>query len=339
MKKSTIYDVAKMAGVSPGTISRHLNGYELRDYNKIKVEQAIEELGFKENIIAKGLKSHRSMTVAVLIPELTGLFSLDILKAIDLVLEEKGYTLIISDYERDPERLKQRLKIFEQRSIDGLIIFPLSHGDSCLEEMQRYLRNETPIICLSDKIKDLPCDYIHGGNRMASYNAIEELINKGHRNIRIVTGRRGTMVTNERMEGCREAFRKYGIPESEYSILWTDYTMNNARDIVLEELKRNPPTAVYCTSYYLTMGCVLALNKSDLQLGEDVSLIGHDYYPGIEIITPALTTVEHDLEKMGSTAGKLLLKRIENGNPTEPEDIEIPMSLNIRKSVKDLKSI
>lgn len=103
MKKSTIYDVAKIAGVSPGTVSRHLNGYELRVYNKIKVEQTIEVLGFKENIIAKRLKSHRSMTVAVLLPELTGLFSLDILKTIDLVLEEKGYTLIISDYERETQ--------------------------------------------------------------------------------------------------------------------------------------------------------------------------------------------------------------------------------------------
>jgi LacI family transcriptional regulator len=325
-----------MAGVSPGTISRYLNGYELREYNRIKVVQAIETLGFEENIIAKGLKSNRSMTVAVLIPELTGLFSLEILKAIDLVLEEKGYTLIISDYERDSERLKQRLKVFEQRAIDGLIIFPLSYGEACLEDLNRYIKNDIPVICMSDKIRNLSCDYIHGGNRQASFEAIEELILKGHRNIRIVTGRQGTMVTNERLEGCRHAFKKHMRTLNEDLIIWTDYTMKDARDKVLNELKTNPPTAIYCTSYYLTMGTVLALNQTDLKLGKDLSMIGHDYYPGTEIINPPLTTVEHNLEDMGRKAGRLLLKRIEKGIPIEPEDIEIPMTLNIRESVADI---
>lgn len=338
MKKQTIYDVASMADVSPGTVSRYLNGYELRDYNRKKVEATIEALGFEENILAKGLKSNKSMTIAVLLPELTGLFSLDILKALDRILGRNNYTMVIADYEKDSDLLSNRINIFRRRSIDGLIIFPLSFGDSCLESLRHCAADGIPVICMSDKIRNFPCDYIHGGNRAASRSAVENLLQNGHSNVRIVTGRPNTFVTNERLKGVEEAFATFNIPRNDKQIIWTDYTMNNARDFVLKELEEDPPTAFYCTSYYLTMGAVLAINKTDFRLGKDISLIGHDYYPGIEVITPSLTTVEHDLERLGTEAGRLMLTRIDKGIPQEPLDIEVPMSLNVRDSVFDITS-
>ncbi len=336
MGNPTIYDVAALAGVSPGTVSRYMNGYELREYNRVKVAKAIEDLGFEENLIAKGLKSNRSMAIAVLLPELRGLFSFDILKNLEMVLEEKDYTMMISDYESDSVRLAQRLDHFRRRSIDGLILFPLANGDSCLNSLEEYRDAGIPVVSMSDRIRGFSCDYIHGGNRFVSFQAVDHLLSRGHRNIRIVTGRRETGVTEERMEGCREAFLKHGLSAGDMHIIWTDYTMEDALSKIGESLASDLPTALYCTSYYITMGAVLAVNGSKYQLGTDVSLIGHDYFAGTEIVSPALTTVEHDLESLGREAGLLMMDRIGNGIPDEYLEIEIPMKLNIRESVRAL---
>ena len=331
---STVHDVAKRAGVSVGTVSRFLNGYKLRVHNALKVEQAIRELDFKENLLAKGLKGNRSLTIAVLIPNLTGLFSFEIIKAIENVVEEQGYSLVIGDYEYSRERLCMKLENLGKRSVDGLILFPLSYGEDCRELLEEYRRRGVPVILMDDRIPGFQTDIIVGDQATASFRAVEHLIHNGHRYIAVITGRKETNVTQERLTGSREAFRTYSIPEENLNIVWCDYTLAGAESVIKKLFEApDPPTGLYCTSYYITLGAVRALRALGKSFPGDISLVGHDRFSATEVIEPQLTVVEFNLERHGQEAGNLMMKRL-SGDATEfPQEIKIQMKLSLGRSV------
>ena len=226
---STVHDVAKRAGVSVGTVSRFLNGHKLRMHNALKVERAIRELDFTENLLAKGLKGNRSLTIAVLIPNLTGLFSFEIIKAMENVVEEQGYSLVIGDYEYSPQRLCKKLENLGRRSVDGLILFPLSYGELCRGILEQYRHRGIPVILMDDRIPEFQTDIVAGDQITASFRAVEHLVHNGHRLIAVVTGRKETNVTQERIIGSQEAFKTYGIPQGNLKIVWCDYTLSGRR--------------------------------------------------------------------------------------------------------------
>jgi LacI family transcriptional regulator len=330
----TVQDVAKRAGVSVGTVSRFLNGYKLRKLNAVKVEQAIRELDFKENLFAKGLKGNRSLTIAVLIPNLTGLFSFEIIKAIENVVEAQGYSLVIGDYEYSSERLCKKLENLGKRSVDGLILFPLSYGESCRDALRRFTREGIPVILMDDRIQNFQTDIIVGDQTTASFRAVEHLIHNGHRSIAVVTGRRETNVTQERLAGSREAFRTYSLPEEDLHVVWCDYTLRGAESAVRKLYGQpKPPTALYCTSYYITLGAVRALRALKLSIPADVSLVGHDRFSATEIIDPPLTVVEFNLQRHGQAAGDLMMRRLRGDQEGFPQEIKIQMKLSVGRSV------
>ncbi len=336
----TVQDVAKRAGVSVGTVSRFLNGYKLRKSNALKVEQAIRELDFKENLFAKGLKGNRSLTIAVLIPNLTGLFSFEIIKAIENVVEEQGYSLVIGDYEHSSERLRKKLENLGKRSVDGLILFPLSYGESCRDILEEFTRERIPVILMDDRVEGFETDIIVGDQTTASFRALEHLIHNGHRSLAVVTGRRETNVTQERLHGSREAFRTYSLPEEDLRIVWCDYTMHGAETAVGElYAKSKAPTALYCTSYYITLGAVRALRSLELSIPTDISLVGHDRFSATEIIEPPLTIVEFNLKRHGQAAGDLMMKRLRGDLEGFPQEIKIQMKLSVGRSVAPPKTV
>jgi LacI family transcriptional regulator len=331
---STVHDVAKRAGVSVGTVSRFLNGHKLRAHNALKVEQAIRELDFTENLLAKGLKGNRSLTIAVLIPNLTGLFSFEIIKAMENVVEEQGYSLVIGDYEQSPQRLCKKLENLGRRSVDGLILFPLSYGEECREILEQYKHRGIPVILMDDRIPEFQTDIVSGDQSTASFRAVEHLIHNGHRSIAVITGRKQTNVTQERLTGCREAFRTYSIPEHQLNVVWCDYTLSGAEAVIKNLFESpTPPSGLYCTSYYITLGAVRAGKALGKTIPRDISLVGHDRFSATEVIEPQLTVVEFNLERHGREAGNLMMRRLRGDREDYPQEIKIQMKLSMGESV------
>ncbi|HCS74932.1 MAG TPA: LacI family transcriptional regulator, partial [Clostridiales bacterium] len=187
------------------TVSRYLNGYKLREPNRIRIEEAINELGFRENFIAKGLKTNRSMTIGVVLASLTDLFATSVITAAERVLAQDNYSIIVCDFESCQEKLEQKLHFLKSRSVDGLILFPSSCAVSAV--LQEYLDDSIPVVIVNDDMPGFDTDKITVDNANASFRAVEYLIHQNHRDIAIINGDQGTYTGRERYKGYLEAMQ------------------------------------------------------------------------------------------------------------------------------------
>ena len=333
----TVLDVAKKAGVAVGTVSRYLNGYQLREKNRLKVEQAIKALGFKENVIAKSLRGKRSMTIAVLIPNYLTLFFMAVTKMLAQILEEYSYSLLLCDFDYDSRKLQEKLRFAKDRFVDGLIFFSSNIADENLLMLQEFLDDTTPVVLIEQSLPGLETDVIMVDNAHASFRAVEQLILHNHTRIAIVNGKEEVYVFGERLKGYKQAMQTYNLPVDEQWIV-SEWFAETGEYTTIKNLfaSSTPPTAIYATHFHATIGTVMALHKLHLRIPEDVSLIGFDYFDLIDAIEPPLTMVEQPIDKIAQTAAELILKRIKGDYTDFPQTITLDTKMLVRDSTRKI---
>jgi len=331
----TVRDVAKRAGVAVGTVSRYLNGYQLRKENRFKVEQAIKELGFKENVIAKSLKRNRSMTIAVLIPNYLTLFFMAVTKMLEQIFERHNYSLLLCDFNYDPRKLQEKLQFVKDRFVDGLIFFSSNIEEKNLRMLQEFLDDNIPVVLIEQPIPDLETDVIMVDNAHASFRAVEQLILHNHTRIAIVNGKEEVYVFGERFKGYKQAMHTYNLTVDERWVV-SEWFAEAGEYTAIKNLFASsiPPTAIYATHFHATIGTVMALHKLHLRIPADVSLIGFDHFDLIDAIEPPLTLVEQPLGRIAQTAAELLLKRIKEDYTDFPQTIMLETTILIRDSTR-----
>lgn len=331
---STIRDVAKRAGVALGTVSRYLNGCRLREDNKLKIEKAILELGFKENIIAKGLKNNRSMTIGVVIGSITDIFSTSIVSAVERVLEKENYSVILCDYEGKDDKLEWKLQFLLNRSVDGLILFAGDKSPGILEE---YYKNGIPVVVLDHILPEAGVDTVLADNANASFRAAERLIHSGHKRIAIINGPENSYVSKERYRGFLEALNLYNLNPDSLLVKSGGFSSQGGYCAALELLKHDfPPTALYITNYYMTLGAMMAINELNIKIPDELSVIGFDHFELSDVIKPALTVIEQPVNEIGEIAGRIILKRLKGNYAGFPETHCIKTRMLVRDSIADI---
>jgi LacI family transcriptional regulator len=331
----TIRDVAKRANVSLGTVSRYLNGYRLREHNRIRIEEAIRELGFRENFLAKGLKTNRSMTIGVVLASLTDLFATSVITAAEGILAEDNYSIVVCDFQASQEKLEQKLRFLKARSIDGLILFP----GSCeaADALREYLDDGIPVVIVNDDMPGLETDKVTVDNASASFRAVEWLIHQNHRDIAIINGDQNTYTGRERYKGYLEALKTYDIqPRDEY-ITFGHFSNRGGYEAAKKLLDLpDPPTAIYTTNYYMTFGAVIAINEAKLRIPEDISFIGFDHFDLSDVINPPLTVVEQPTDKLGELAARTVLRRVKGDYQDFPMQLGVNTRMIMKESVRTL---
>lgn len=300
--------------------------------NRESIAQAISDLGFHVNEIARGLKTSRTMTVGVLIPDLENVFCTSIVAHIENTLQRAGYSSLICDYREDVALEREKLEFLAKKSVDGFIYMPLGNQEDIIA---RLLARSLPVILIDRPLPGLACDTVLVDNLNAAYGAIEHLINHGHRRIGIIAGPPGIYTAQERLKGYRRVHEDFDLPIADDLILEGDYSLESGYRLMGQLLQRaDPPTAVFVTNYEMTLGAIMALNESPIRVPDELSIIGFDNQQLARIVKPALTIVVQPIQAIGETAATLLMKRLRDDRTGFPVIQRLKTSLVLGDSVR-----
>lgn len=268
---ATIKDIAEKTGLGLATISSFINGGNVREYNRVKIEEAIKELSYEVNEVARGLKTNKSKMIGVIIPELSNIFSTEIIIGIEDILRSHGYATIVCDCRTDKRLEREAAEFLYRRRVDGIITMPVSQTG---EHLKAFEKAKKPIVLIDRIIEGLKCDTVLVDNRLAIKGALDELMIKGHTKIGFISGPKDIFTAKERLAGYFQGLEEAGIAINEKLIHYGDYTILGGVQGVKTLAHRNPEmTAFIVSNYEMTMGAVIAMNELGIKVPDDLSMI------------------------------------------------------------------
>lgn len=311
---ATMKDIARRTGLGLATISSYFNGGNVREKNRIKIEEAIEELHYEVNEVARGLKTNATRTIGVVIPELNNTFCAEIITGMEDILRSHGYATIVCDCRTDKKLEQEAVEFLTRRRVDGIINMPVDEEGN---HLKRFQKTGKPIVLIDRKIQGINCDSVLVDNKKAAEDAVRYFIERGHRNIGIIGGPEEVFTAQERMAGYYKALESAGIPVSESLIWHGDYTIQGGVR-GLEELVQNNPemTAVFVTNYEMTMGAMIGVNELGIRIPEQLSMIGFDNLQFARACNPKLTIVAQPTDGIAREVAKVMLNHLENAGET-----------------------
>ncbi|MDN6967676.1 LacI family transcriptional regulator [Oenococcus sp. UCMA 17063] len=315
-KTATMKDVAKYAGLSVGTVSKYINGGDVKEKNKNKLDKAIHKLNFHVNNLARGLKNGRSKTIGVLIPSLDNYFCTNLVEHIENKLSEYGYGLLVSDYQDDSALEQKRLNSLAARMVEGIVVVPsfkAGFNENIINSSQ------IPIVFVDRVFSQAHCDAVVIDNVSISQKVTDYLLDKGHQRIAIILGPDSISTSKERKQGFIKAMNDSQVEIIPEYVSSGHYSINHGFHATLDFLKLpRRPTAIFATSFDLTLGMLKAINQKGISIPTDISVIGFDNLLFLSVFNPTLTIVEQPMQEISDKVVELLLKRINTKNSFNP---------------------
>lgn len=339
--KVTIKDIAKETGLSLATISKYLNHKKIQEKNRLRIEEAIEHLGYKPNRTAQVLRSKRTMTVAILISDLGNYFWGAVISSITQFFVKYGYTVITCSFYYDAQKETEVIQDLIVRNIDGVVMLPYNTMDDHYILLQK---ENIPVVVLDQTPGSLsrhPVDYVTSDNYNGGLLLGRYLLGKGHKNIHILDAADYSSTVPQRIQGFRDAYKKAGthsISVSEPILFQTNQKVINLGKKHFQHMmeSKEPPTAVFFTNYLSAIGGLMEANISGLSIPEDLSVITFDDDPLFGSMYPPVTSVSQDMVQIGRKASEILYRRMQGDYGDFPASPCIGVHFCERQSVRDL---
>lgn len=337
LKTPTMYDVAKLAGVSQPTVSRVLNHNEttvqISDETRQRVLAAIQELGYRPNAVARSLRTQRTQTVALLIADLSNGFYHPIARAIQDVARQHDYEVLISNSDHIYENEKHFCEIVLSRGVDGVIMVPIHLTN---EDLDHYVsQTHIPFVVLAEYIVHPDIDVVFVNDERATYEATRWLISDcGHRSIGFVGVPDTYPPGPRRLTGFKRAMNEAGLSIDErFVTLDGDFTLEGGTRIAHTLIEMGElPSALVVINDLMAIGMILTLQDAGYSIPGDVAILGFDDIPEATIVRPTLTTIAQDPRDIGQKLAQALFERIENPNIPERRVFESSFKLITRQS-------
>lgn len=313
---ATIKDVARMAGVSISTVSKYLNGGNVRPEYAEPVRKAIAELDYHANPYARSLRTVPSRSIGVLLPTLTVSFFGHIVSALDRTLRAGGYHTVICCYDSDHGLERDYLTFLLNNGIDGLIYMPEYLSAEEFSELTQ--KSTIPVVQVDRVIQGVSTDAVVSTNAESVYDAVTHLYEQGHRRIALITGQSYISTAKERLVGYLRALSDHDISYDASLVFVGDYTFATGYQNFQAMLKLpDPPTAVCCVNYDITVGVIAAVQEYSNLSQNSIAVFGYDCVDVCGIMTPTIPVVRQPEEEMGRLAGTYLMERLSgfNGPP------------------------
>jgi LacI family transcriptional regulator len=317
----TLRDVARAARVHPGTVSRALNPETrglVNDDTAERVLRAAAELGYRPNPIARGLKTNRSFTVGVLVPDLTNPLFPPIVRGIEDRLGAAGYTSLIANTDNDPDRERQDFDAMRARQVDGFI--------TATARLDREFVAETaelpqPIVLVNRRLEDESLPAVTVDDRAGTRMAVEHVVALGHRRIAHLGGPQALSTGHQRHLGFREAMVAAGLEVDDGAVRFAHAFTEAAGARACRELLDGVAgvTAIVAANDLLALGCYDVLAERGMRCPDALSVVGFNDMPFADRFDPPLTTVRIPHREIGVAAANILLERLGGGDGAAPQ--------------------
>jgi LacI family transcriptional regulator len=324
---STMRQVAELAGVSAKTVSRVMNHdrYVSTGVRK-RVEEAIAELKYVPNVLARTFRSGRDAAIGVAIPDLSDPFFATLTREIEQIARSRGVAVFITSLGKDGADERGRVEALLGRQLTGLITTPVSADQSYLAHWQ----DRTTIVFIDRSPTKLTGDSVVEDDRGGAYTATAHLLAHGHRRVGFIGDSAATVTTARRLAGYRAALADAGIVPDERIIVLGPNSEAEAGAAVIGLLARaEPPTALFSSNAWCTLGIIPALQSIGRS---DLSLISFGDFPLAAVIQPPVTVIDQDPTSVGRTAATRLFERLDHPNRRLKRRIVLPVPLILRGS-------
>jgi LacI family transcriptional regulator len=306
----TIRDVAGRAGVNMSTVSRALNPearHLISDQAVIRVIQAAKELGYRQNKLASALTRGRSQVIGVLLPDIENAVFAPIVRGIEERLAAAGYAVLIANSTGSASERERVLEQMFGRQVDGLVVATASRDD---QVVRRCILEQVPVVLVNRGEDHRLAPEVVNDDFYSMHLAVDHLVALGHRRIAHVAGPLSLSTGYTRWQGVQIAVQRHRLPAPPM-VAASEYTREAGRVACAELLKRHrAATAIVASNDLLALGCYDALVAAGLQCPRDISVVGHNDIPLVDMVHPPLTTLRIQHREMGRQAAQLLMDRI-----------------------------
>lgn len=328
----SIKKVAEVAGVSVGTVSHVITGsVNVSEPLRLKVQAAIRDLNYHPNHVARSLKTSKTRTLGIIVPDMTIPFFPRVIRGAEAAAHKRNYALIAVNSDDDGERQRDLLSLLRSQRVEGILLV-VAAAPTPLLQISRMMDAGMPIVCL-DRIPDrVPVDSVSVDDLAAADMGVSHLLAQGHRRIAIVTGPMALKNERRRLQGYRQALERAGTAENA-SLIW----QGNLRPADLgllcrEKLAAALPDAVFCTNGQSALGALRAFRDMGLRTPEDIAFATFDELTVDDLFSPSITTIVQPAYDIGFRAMEILLGRIEGREKGEMMTVRLPAKLEVRAS-------
>ncbi|WP_018662023.1 LacI family DNA-binding transcriptional regulator [Heyndrickxia acidiproducens] len=311
----TIYDVAEKAGVSKSTVSRYLGGrfHELSPKTREKIKRVIDELQYRPNNLARGLKGNRSYLIGALVADITNPYTTAILRGAEDVCKQHGYSLLICNSDNHPSKEREYISMLQSHKIDGLLIQTTGGNQHFLRDLSENGRK--PIVLVDRKIPELPFDTVGIDNRQATIQAVSYLLQQNYRRIAFFTEPvAGVSPRRERFAAFQEALR---MADPEHPSLTDAFEVDLANDSQLDSLLETFLTrtgretkAILAANSVVALKIIIKLKEKGIRIPDDLGFLSFDNPDWAAAVFSGISTIEQPTYQIGKTVAELILKRM-----------------------------
>lgn len=333
--KVNIHDIARDASVSIATVSRVINGHaSVSPEVRKRVQDTIQRLAYRPNIIARSLRTRQSGTIGVVVPNISNAFFSDAVRALQDEVEGPGYTTLVVNTDGKLDREQAALRTLQERRVDGVVL--VSAAGKPTPTLLDLLRAGTPVVAMDRRIDHPAIDHVLIDVRKGTMEAVLHLAAQGRRRIAFVAGPADLSTAQDKLAGYRDGLRKAGIAFDRSLVFPGDYTFAGGEAQSVAIVRRRPrPDAIIAGNNLMALGAMRTLLRSDLDIPGEIAFFGVDDADWSDTIKPAVSVVAQPTAAMGRETARLFLRRKDDGAAARRgEVVVLATSLVLRESTE-----
>ena len=322
-RRASMREVAERAGVAMSSVSRTLSGHpDVSEDMRNRVLAAVDELGYKPDLLAQGLRSRTSLTVGFVADDISDPLLAQIARGAEVALREAGYSMLLTNSLVDPELDHRNVELLEQRRVDGMIAVPTSESHAPTIDALAGL--EMPLVLVERALPELvAASRVRSDHRAGMVAATRHLFELGHRRIAMIGGQ-DVQPTRTRREAVESVYAEYGEDREQLivreGVFAIEHGVAAARELLGDSM---PPTALIAASNQIMIGALQVITDLGIELGRKLSFVGCDDIEVAKLYRPHISVVDRDAIGVGRTAAELLLAHVRDAG-APPGEVVLP---------------